>query len=159
MMCRGGEPITTLLARCRELRRQRPTPRRCSGLLRGRQLAGAKFRRQHQFGRYILDVYCHSRRLVIEVDGAHHAGQRDLDAARTRELEAAGLQVMRFMNREVLTETESVLERIWEVVEPSPLPSPRGSAPSPLPSPRGSVPSPRLLPGGEGSARSERERG
>ena len=55
-------------------------------LLKKRQLRGRKFRRQHSVGRYILDFYCPSERLAIELDGAHHytpAGQ-DHDARRTR---------------------------------------------------------------------------
>ncbi|MEK7751746.1 MAG: endonuclease domain-containing protein, partial [Acidobacteriota bacterium] len=41
-------------------------------LLRGRQLAGEKFRRQHQVGPYILDYYCPSQKIAIEADGGQH---------------------------------------------------------------------------------------
>ncbi|TMF00301.1 MAG: DUF559 domain-containing protein [Chloroflexi bacterium] len=43
-------------------------------LLRGRQLAGHKFRRQHEFGGFVLDFYCADARLAIEVDGGHLTG-------------------------------------------------------------------------------------
>ena len=41
-------------------------------LLRNRQLLGLKFRRQHQFGDYVVDFYCHEAQLVIECDGSVH---------------------------------------------------------------------------------------
>lgn len=116
----------TLLERCRDLRRSATNAERLHWqLLRARQLANAKFRRQHQFGPYILDFYCHEQKLAIEVDGAHHATQVERDEARTRYLEERGLRVIRFTNLEVLKETEAVLIRIWNEVEcPSPQPSP-----------------------------------
>jgi len=40
-------------------------------LLRGRQISGLKFRRQHPFGDYILDFVCLENRMVIEVDGGN----------------------------------------------------------------------------------------
>ena len=39
---------------------------------RGKRLAGLRFRRQHPIGDYILDFYCPSLKLCIEVDGAVH---------------------------------------------------------------------------------------
>ncbi|MFN8639900.1 MAG: endonuclease domain-containing protein [Dehalococcoidia bacterium] len=120
MTYRDGVGLVTLLARCRELRREATDAEALLwDLLRGRQLAGAKFRRQHQFGRYILDFYCHASRLAIEVDGAHHASQAEQDAERTSYLEAHGLRVVRFTNRDVLLETETVLQAIWSAVAES----------------------------------------
>ncbi|MBI2887055.1 MAG: endonuclease domain-containing protein [Chloroflexi bacterium] len=88
-------------------------------LLRNRQIAGAKFRRQHQFGSFILDFYCYEQKLVIELDGGQHTAleQAMRDAARTQYLQSDGLTVLRFTNREVLQETEAVVSRIWDVVE------------------------------------------
>jgi very-short-patch-repair endonuclease len=92
--------------------------------LRSRQ-SGVKFRRQHPFGPYVLDFYSQAAHLVVEVDGS----QRDTskgkarDAERTRFLEVAGFHVLRFTDREVLLETESVLEAIWRATkgyDPSP---------------------------------------
>jgi very-short-patch-repair endonuclease len=50
-------------------------------LLRRKQLYGRKFRRQHPFGRFILDFFCHEHRLAVEIDGHSHAeeGQREYD--------------------------------------------------------------------------------
>ena len=77
---------------------------------------GARFRRQHPFAGYFLDFYSHEAKLVIEIDGGQHfePDQQARDAERTRVLEAAGLHVLRFTNREVAQELDAVLERIWE---------------------------------------------
>ncbi len=114
----------TLLARRRALRKNSTNAEALLwSLLRSRQMAGAKFRRQHEFGPYILDFYCLEHRLAVEVDGGQHfeeAGVR-YDEARTRFLSENGVQVLRFTNLEVLNETESVVETIWLVVgTPSP---------------------------------------
>ena len=86
---------------------------------------GVKFRRQHPFGPYVLDLYCHAVHLVVEVDGSQHATPKGKarDEKRTRFLESAGFYVLRFSDREVLLETESVLGAIWEATkgyDPSP---------------------------------------
>jgi len=78
-------------------------------LLRGRRLAGKKFRRQHQIPPYVVDFYCDEARLVVEADGGQHAGSRRRDEARTAFLEGKGMRVIRFWNNEVLESTEAVL--------------------------------------------------
>ena len=91
--------------------------------LRGRQLAGAKFRRQHQFGPYILDFYCPDHNLAIEADGGQHYSDdgEAKDAARTRYLEASGIRVLRFTNLEILQQTDAVVEAICRALgDPSP---------------------------------------
>jgi very-short-patch-repair endonuclease len=85
--------------------------------LRGRQINGLKFRRQHRFSDYILDFVCLENRLVIEVDGAQHGQQKRYDENRTQELQAAGFRVLRFWNNEVLKDLGSVKEKIWLVVQ------------------------------------------
>ena len=69
-------------------------------------------------GRYVLDFYCHEPPLGIEIDGGHHATERQAsyDASREKALNAAGIRVLRFWDHEVLTEIESVLEVIWQAV-------------------------------------------
>jgi len=47
--------------------------------LRSRQLGGAKFRRQHPIGPYIVDFCCPDRGLVVELDGGQHAEQTSAD--------------------------------------------------------------------------------
>ena len=97
-------------------------------LLRGRQISGLKFRRQHPVGDYILDFVCLENKLVIEVDGGHHGQQAGYDENRTQKLRAAGFHVLRFWDNEVLKEMESVKEKIWLVVqELQPHPPPSGA--------------------------------
>src|SRR4030042_5075897 len=86
-------------------------------LLRGRQICGLKFRRQHPFGDFILDFVCLESKLVIEVDGGQHGQQTRCDEDRTQKLQAAGFRALRFWNNEVLKEIESVKEKIWLVVQ------------------------------------------
>ena len=54
--------------------------------LRGQRLEGFRFRRQHAVGSYVLDFYCASARLAVEVDGSHHdlPGQIAHDQRRDR---------------------------------------------------------------------------
>ena len=91
-------------------------------VLRSRQLEGFKFRRQHSIGRYVVDFVCLERKLIVEVDGGHHAEQADVDAERTAYLEDKGFHVIRFWNNEVLAEMEGVATRLLATLTPTPLP-------------------------------------
>ena len=86
-------------------------------VLRGRQICGLKFRRQHPFGDYILDFVCLENKLIVEVDGGQHGQQKRYDENRTQILNAAGFRVLRFWDNEVLREIESVKDKIWLVVQ------------------------------------------
>lgn len=82
--------------------------------IRGKQLDGWRFRRQHGFGPYVLDFYCPTLKLCIEVDGNIHLideiKQKDDD--RTIFLEKNGIRVIRFTNEEIEKDVNSVLERL-----------------------------------------------
>ena len=100
-------------ARARRLRRDATDAERALWRrLRGKQLEGLKFRRQHAVGRFVLDFYCHECRLAVELDGGQHgeAAHRRRDDTRTAFLERKGVAVLRYSNLEVLQETEAVLE-------------------------------------------------
>jgi very-short-patch-repair endonuclease len=75
---------------------------------------GFKFRRQHPFGRYILDFYCHKVKLAIEIDGKYHdiPVQKELDEIRTIEIENLGVKEIRFTNEEVINQFEMVVHSI-----------------------------------------------
>jgi very-short-patch-repair endonuclease len=88
--------------------------------VKGRKLAGLKFRRQHPVGNFILDFYCPACHLVIELDGGVHDAQTEHDAARTTRLNAYGCCVIRFRNEEVIDDLPYVLERIRSAVTPLP---------------------------------------
>ncbi len=83
-------------------------------------MRGHKLRRQHPIGPYVVDFVCMEKRLVIELDGGHHACRADSDESRTRKLEAFGFRVLRFWNHEALNETDGVLRRILEILESEP---------------------------------------
>jgi len=97
-------------------------------ILRGRQLSGVKFRRQHRFGDFILDFVSLEIRLVIEADGSQHQERCAEDAQRTAALERAGFAVLRFWNHDILQDRAAVAERIYlavcERLNPSPSPPP-----------------------------------
>jgi very-short-patch-repair endonuclease len=82
--------------------------------LRRNQLCGVSFRRQHPIGRYVIDFYCPSAGLAIEVDGGQHAAghQKEVDLRRDRWLSANGVRMLRFWNNEVLSNLEGVLQTI-----------------------------------------------
>lgn len=104
-----------ILARARELRRpMTPQEARLWARLRRKQLYGIRFRRQNPMDRFILDFFCYSHQLVIEIDGGHHAqpDQQAYDRARTEWLASHGLQVIRFTNRDIDTDIEGVLGEI-----------------------------------------------
>jgi very-short-patch-repair endonuclease len=76
--------------------------------LRNRALGGWKWRRQVPRGPFILDFFCPEARLVVEVDGGQHAEAAEYDARRTAFLEREGLRVLRFWNRDVLSNRSGV---------------------------------------------------
>jgi very-short-patch-repair endonuclease len=98
-------------ARARQLRANGTLPERLLWrLLRDRRLAGAKFRRQHPIGPYVVDFYCQSRALVVELDGRSHHDRGLEDRQRQDYLETvAGLRVLRLDNDDVLRDRESVV--------------------------------------------------
>jgi very-short-patch-repair endonuclease len=99
----------------RALRRDlTPAERRLWSALRGHQLSGIGFRRQHPVGRFILDFCAPSHRLAIEVDGPVHDAQRERDAERTAVLRAHGYRVLRLRNEEIVGDMPAVLARIRE---------------------------------------------
>jgi len=118
--------VRGLSRQARRLRRaQTDAERILWGRLRGRQVEGAKFRRQHAIGRYIADFCCPERKLVVEVDGGHHAAQKVADQRRTVYLHERGYRVLRFWDTDVLVNTDTVLEGIAEALnDPHPKPSP-----------------------------------
>jgi very-short-patch-repair endonuclease len=75
---------------------------------------GKKFRRQYSIGNYILDFYCPSERLAVELDGEVHFNDsaRVYDFERRRFLEVSGVKVLRFENRRVFEDLKWMLDVI-----------------------------------------------
>lgn len=81
--------------------------RRLWSALRANKLGGLHFRRQQVIDGFIVDFYCHSAELVVEVDGPIHEQQEDYDTERDAILAARGLQVIRVSNEQVMLEISS----------------------------------------------------
>ncbi len=106
------------LARAQALRRTATRPEIALWtILRGGRL-GAKFRRQQPIGPFIADFYCAASLLIVEVDGAQHPDEPEVDARRTHWLEAHGYRVIRFDNHLVLTNPEAVIRSIMDAISP-----------------------------------------
>jgi very-short-patch-repair endonuclease len=87
---------------------------------------GVKFRRQHPIGPYFADFACVSRKLVIEIDGDHHAFQVEADARRTSLMEQQGWRVVRFAANETVSNPEGIWVDIERLASP-PLRGRRGT--------------------------------
>lgn len=75
---------------------------------------GVRFKRQHPIAYFIADFYCHTAKLIIEVDGGYHSipAQYEYDCNRDFELEELGLKVIRFTNEQVLFDIENTIQKI-----------------------------------------------
>jgi very-short-patch-repair endonuclease len=82
--------------------------------LRNSQLGGHKFRRQHSISNYIVDFYCPSEKLAIELDGQVHSNSvaEYFDHERDQALNELGIKVLRFENKEVFDHLNAVLQEI-----------------------------------------------
>ena len=81
--------------------------------------AGAKFRRQGSIGYYVVDFYCPSKKLIIEIDGYQHKNnkQKAYDRERTNYLEQLGFKVLRFWNNDINKNISGVMMKIKEYLK------------------------------------------
>ena len=99
--------------RARDLRHTSTRPEQIVWeLLRAHRMDGIKFRRQHPIGPYFADFACVSKKLVIEIDGDHHAFQVEADAHRTSVMERQGWRVVRLAANYVLANPEGIWTEI-----------------------------------------------
>lgn len=86
--------------------------------LRRKQILGLQFYRQKPILNFIVDFYCSAAKLVIECDGGQHYTEDGLlaDQIRDQALSELGLVVLRFSNKQILTETDAVVEQIYCMV-------------------------------------------
>jgi very-short-patch-repair endonuclease len=92
--------------------------------LKNRKVFKARWKRQHPVDIFVVDFYCHKYKLVIEVDGEIHLKEEILehDEGRSHDIEKLGIKIIRFTNKEVTENIESVKERIlYEINSLSPL--------------------------------------
>ena len=88
-------------------------------ILKSKKLNARKFRRQHSIGNYIVDFYCASEKLVIELDGNSHKeyAKIEKDKKRDQYLEGLGITILRFENRLVFQDPEFVKQEIRKIFE------------------------------------------
>ena len=109
------------IERARALRkRQTESEKRIWRGLRLLRHEGVHFRRQAQIGKYYADFACHRAKLVIELDGAHHAepDQAKYDKERTSFLQSVGYRVVRFWNVEA--NEEAIAQYVRSLLSPPP---------------------------------------
>jgi very-short-patch-repair endonuclease len=126
----SAEQLAELHRRAREMRNNPTEPeKRLWRYLSNAQLGGFKFRRQEVIGRAIVDFYCPSVRLCVEVDGETHA-DRARDLRRDAYLNGFGFAVVHVNNPDVITNMDGVLQVILRTLGsadgPHPNPSPEG---------------------------------
>ena len=87
--------------------------------IRRKQIQGVQFYRQKPLLSFIVDFYCPVAKLFVELDGSQHFEKEDQDQDQVRDdaLAGLGLRVLRFDNRQVLLETDAVLEVIDQIVK------------------------------------------
>jgi len=114
-----------LRARARSLRRDLTDAERIIwSALRAHRLSGASFRRQTPIGPYVADFVCHAAKLVVEIDGGQHyeAEHMTRDARRDAFFASRGFRVLRFSNRDVMTNRQGVLDAIAAELAGAPSP-------------------------------------
>ena len=87
--------------------------------LRRKGILNVKFRRQQVIEGFIVDFYCESVKLVIEVDGSVHdtENQKVIDEHRRKVFQARGLKELRFANQTIVTDMETVIQMIKMTIE------------------------------------------
>lgn len=83
--------------------------------IKGKKL-GHDFHRQKPIANYIVDFYCPDLLLVIEIDGSSHRFNGAYDVERQKDLEAMGVEFLRFDDLEVKADIGNVVEAIlWKI--------------------------------------------
>ena len=82
--------------------------------IRNKKVNQLKFKRQHSIGNYIVDFYCASKRMIIELDGKVHSltYQKEKDKLRDECFKEMDFQILRFSNKDVLSKINFVTEQI-----------------------------------------------
>ena len=116
-MFAGAHPL--VFARAEELRKSMTHAEELLWFHLKQKPGGVKFRRQHAYGPYIFDFYCHKAKLVIEIDGSIHDLEevKKNDTIRQKTIEDGGLRMIRFKNEEVIRDAENVVSIILSKVK------------------------------------------
>ena len=80
--------------------------------LRGKQVLGVRFRRQHSIDQYIVDFVSLEAKLIVELDGGQHAENVPYDTRRDHHSQSLGFTVLRFWNNDVIENPSGFLKSI-----------------------------------------------
>jgi very-short-patch-repair endonuclease len=111
--------INPITERARSLRKaQTDAESKLWYYLRAKRFYDLKFKRQEPIGPYYVDFVCRTKKIIIELDGGHHAEefQKEYDDVRTQYLESRDYKVIRFWNAEVFENPEGVLQTLHEEI-------------------------------------------
>jgi len=86
--------------------------------LRKKDIFKVRFKRQHPIDIFVVDFYCHTYKLAIEVDGDIHLKEevQEYDDGRSHDIEKLGIKILRFTNKEVIENIEMVKQRILQEI-------------------------------------------
>lgn len=104
-----------LVSRARELRKETTEAEKIfwNKILKNKKFADFKFTRQKPLDNFIVDFYCASLGLIIEIDGEIHNSQKSRDKERDNILKQKfGLRIIRYTNKEILEDIEKVIEEL-----------------------------------------------
>ncbi len=113
----GYVPYNKTLTQKARQNRKNPTPAEQKlwyKVLQSKRLGNLKFTRQKPLAEYIVDFYCAELKLAIEIDGDTHARQKQYDKDRTKALNRHGVEVIRYINADVLNNLEGVYQDLHE---------------------------------------------
>jgi len=92
-----------------------PAERRLWAAIRRNAVDGFHFRRQQVIEGYVVDFYCASAKLAIELDGGVHDEQWKYDESRDKAISRSGVRVLRIPN-EAMLDVEAALEHIRQAL-------------------------------------------
>ena len=106
------------IIRAKELRQNMPSAEQKLWRAINRDKLGVKFRRQQRIGPYYVDFICLELKLIIELDGDQHAGDKaaKYDNIRTDLIESQGYKIIRIPNAYIYKELNSVVEHLRLIV-------------------------------------------
>ena len=113
----------------RQLRKeQTETEKTVWQLLRDRKCSVFKFRRQHVIEGFVVDFYCHTYNLAIEIDGGVHDKQKEYDEIREDMLKQKNVSIIRIKAWQIVKDKNIVVQKINNfITKNAPSPSGRGT--------------------------------
>jgi very-short-patch-repair endonuclease len=82
--------------------------------IKGKQLLGLDFDRQFIIGNYIVDFFCPSKRVVIEIDGYSHIDKGDYDDRRDKYLKNLGLNIIHLLDSDIKNNLDGVIRFLMD---------------------------------------------